>query len=180
MPDLFEMLLYEAVNINTDTPVLISIGGATIKGELDSGQQCSSIAPLRYTRLLNASLVNTQHSDHEITLRVPRPPTSSAVALAGGPNRRWLVTIGTTIVSGEEVSWDQWLDYNSTTNGGGWDADLVAGLKHSYPLNADERAFFHFINVQFHSIQTAATLASPIHVPTGDVLCLGNQWQSVQ
>ena len=177
MSDLFEMLLYEAVNVKVDVPVLISIdGSATLYGEIDSSQHYSSVTSPRLARMQNAALIDTQQPNGETTLRVPRPPASSAVALAGGPNRRWLVTIGAMVISGEEVSWDRWLDYNSITNGGGWDPNLVAELKHSYPLNADERAYFHLVNVRFHSIQAALSLSGPIHVPTGDVSCLGNCW----
>lgn len=177
MSDLFEMLLHEAVNRKIDVPVLLSISGAAaIQGEVDGNQQCSPFSLPRYTRLLNASLVDLAGLVGEASLRVPRSPESSAISLPGGPNRRWLLTIGSTVVSGEEVDWDQWLDYNSVTNGAGWDPDLVASLKQQYPLNADERAFFHLINVQFHTTQAAAKLGGPIYVPTTDINCLGNCW----
>lgn len=177
MSDLFEMLLYEAVNCRTDVPVLVSVNGsATIQGDVDGSQQCPPYSPPRYTRLLNASLVDVQQPDGEASLRVPRPPRSSAISLPGGPNRRWLITIGAITVSGDEVDWDQWLDYNSCTNGGGWDGDLVASLKQQYPLNTDERDFFHLINVRFHSTQIASNLGGPVYIPTNDVCCFGNRW----
>lgn len=177
MSDLFEVLLYEAVSIKIDVPVIILIDGVTtISGDIDSSQEWIPTSPPRYTRLLNASLVDGQHAAGEASLRVPRPPESSAVSLPGGPNRRWLVTIGATVVIGEEVGWDQWLDFNSCTNGGGWDPELVATLKQRYPLSADERAYFHLTNVRFHNSQTAVKLGGPIYVPTGDVSCFGNRW----
>ena len=176
MSDLFEMLLYEAVNSKTEVPVLLSIDGAAmIYGDVDGSQQCYPFSPPRYTRLLNASLVDIQHPAEDASLRVPRPPVSSAVSLSGGPNRRWLVTLGATIFTGEEVSWDQWLDYNSCTNGGRWEADIVSALKQGYPTGADERAYFHLINVRFHNTQTATNLGGPIYVPTGEIACLGSQ-----
>jgi hypothetical protein len=178
MPELFEVLLYEAANIKVDVPVIVSINGSTtISGDIDSSQEWIPSSPPRYTRLLNASLVDGQPDASEAALRIPRPPGSSAVSLPGGPNRRWLVTIGATVVSGEEVSWDQWLDFNSCTNRGGWDPEIVATLKQRYPLYSDERAFFHLINVQFHNTQTAAKLGGPIYVPTGDISCFGNRWE---
>lgn len=176
MSTLFEVLLYEAINVKADVPVLVSIGAnATICGSIDSSQECSPFGPPRYTRLLNAALVDSHDIDGETSLLVPRPPDSSAISLSGGPNRRWLITIGALTLSGEEVSWDQWLDYNSCTNGGGWDSELVAGLKRRYPLSADERAYFHLINVQFHGNQSASPLGGPIYIPTDDITCFGSQ-----
>ncbi|MEZ4520795.1 MAG: hypothetical protein R3A46_03970 [Thermomicrobiales bacterium] len=177
MSDLFEMLLYEATGLNLDVPVLVSINGAaTICGDIDSSQECIPFSPPRYTRLLNATLVDGRQVEGEASFRVPRPPESSAIVLSGGPNRRWLVAVGASVITGEEVSWDQWLDYNSCTNGGGWNPDLVTALKQRYPLCSDERDFFHLINVRFHNNQTPAKLGGPIYVPTSDVSCFGNRW----
>ncbi|CAN5515603.1 hypothetical protein BH23CHL2_BH23CHL2_18630 [soil metagenome] len=177
MSGLFEMLFYEAVNCKTDVPVLLLVNGAAIiQGEVDGNQQCAPFSPPRHIRLLNASLIDVQRVSDDASLWLPRPPMTTAISLPGGPNRRWLVTSGATIISGEEVSWDQWLDYNSSTNGGGWHPELVTALKQQYPLNIDERAYFHLINVRIHSAQAPATLGGPIYVPATEIRCFGNRW----
>lgn len=177
MANFFELLLHEAVTCGVDLPVLLTINGmGTVRGDIDGSQPLSSLSPPAHTRLLNASLVDLQQPDSEPAFRVPRPPVSSAVPLPGGPNKRWLVMLGSLIVQGEEVSWDQWLDYNSTTNGGDWDPAVVTSLKNVYPLHVDERAYFHLINVRFLNTQVAASLGGPIFVPTREINCCGDRW----
>jgi hypothetical protein len=177
MTQFFELLLQEAVNHNVDLPVVVTVNGmGTIRGEIDSSQPLSRLSIPEYTRLLNASMVDLQAPGDEPSYRVPRPPISSAVSIPGGPNRRWLVMIGSTYIVGEEVEWDQWLDYNSTTNGGDWDPAVVASLKSIYPLHVDVRAFFHLIDVRFLSTQVATGLGGPVYVPTKEINCCGDRW----
>ncbi len=177
MTQFFELLLQEAVNNNVDLPVIATVNGmGTICGEIDSSQPVSTLSPPAYTRLLNASLVDLQGPAGEPSYRIPRPPVSSAVPIPGGPNRRWLVMLGSMIVLGEDVAWDKWLDYNSTTNGGGWDPTVVTSLKQIYPLHVNERAYFHLINARFLNTQVATALGSPIYVPTNEINCCGDRW----
>ena len=177
MTKLFEHLLCEAVRKGVDLPVLITINNVgTISGEIDSCQPLSELGPPLYARVLNASLVDLQNPHEEPSLLIPKPPVSSAVLLPGGPNRRWLVTLGSIIVIGEEVDWDQWLDYNSTTNGGEWAPEVVTSLKALYPLQIDAQDLFHLINVRFLNTQIETNLGGPVHIPVSDVSCCGNRW----
>ena len=177
MSHLFEQLIREAVSKGLDLPVLVTVNSVgTISGEIDSCQPLSASGSPLYVRVLNASLVDLQHPREEPSLLIPRPPASSAILLPGGPNRRWLVTMGAMIVVGEEVDWDQWLDYNCTTNGGGWAPEVVASLKSLYPLQVNPQSYFHLINVRFLNTQIKTSLGGPINVPIGDVSCYGNRW----
>jgi hypothetical protein len=175
---LFEHLLREAIGKGVDLPVIATINNVgTISGEIDSSQPLSESGSPFYARVLNASLVDLQQAGMEPALVVPKPPSSSAVQLPGGPNRRWMVTIGALILTGEEVEWDQWLDYNSITNGGEWHPSVVMAIKSLYPIHFDTQRFFHLINVQFHNTQIGANLGGPVLVPVSDVICCGNRWR---
>lgn len=175
---LFEHLLREAVGKGVDLPVIATVNNVgTISGEIDSSQPLSESGSPLYARILNASLVDLQQPGEEPALIIPKPPASSAVQLSGGPNRRWMVTIGALIVTGEEVEWDQWLDYNSTTNGGDWHPSVVMGVKSLYPIHFDSQRFFHLINMRFHNTQVGAHLGGPVLVPINDVVCCGNRWR---